>query len=48
MQVFDFPESPHPKVLTYDPEWLAITKSTNDITPLNRSPWTPPTGADPR
>lgn len=38
LQVVDFPKTKGEKRLSYDPEWLAITKSTHQLFTLQRTP----------
>jgi len=42
LQIIDFPTATGPKVISYDPEWLAIIKSTHHMTPLHPRPPPPP------
>ena len=46
LQVVDFPEANGPLEFSYDAEWLAILKSTHDMTSLQPRP-PPPPPADP-
>ncbi|KAH7622228.1 putative Lariat debranching enzyme [Nannochloris sp. 'desiccata'] len=42
LQIIDFPKATGPKTISYDPEWLAILKSTHHLTSLHPRPPPPP------
>jgi lariat debranching enzyme len=42
LQIIDFPAATGPKIISYDPEWLAILKATHHLTSLNPRPPPPP------